>query len=185
MGSLKKIALFLILCLSLFANEEAANRVNSTEEKIKEIERQMEELDLKRKNLEALKQTFIKNKNVARPKVGLVLSGGGAKGAAHIGVLKTLEKYQIPVDYIVGTSAGSIIAAMYAVGYTPDEIEKTVTDLQFYELFKNSSNRDLEGIVQKTQSNKYPLNISLTKDFNLSLPMVSRPVFKILTKNIQ
>lgn len=171
MGSLKKIALFLVLCFSLFATEENANRVNSTEEKIKEIERQIQELDLKRKNLEALKQTFIKNKNVARPKVGLVLSGGGAKGAAHIGVLKTLEKYQIPVDYIVGTSAGSIIAAMYAVGYTPDEIEKTVTDLQFYELFRNSSSRDLEGIVQKTQSNKYPLNISLTKDYNLSLPM--------------
>lgn len=171
MRGLKKIILFLIICLSIFPAEESPNRVNTAAEKIKEIDKQIQDLELKRKNLEILKQTFIKNQNVSRPKVGLVLSGGGAKGAAHIGVLKTLEKYQIPVDYIVGTSAGSIIAAMYAVGYTPDEIEKTVTDLQFYELFRNSSSRDLEGIVQKTQSNKYPLNISLTKDYNLSLPM--------------
>ena len=116
MRKIKKVVLFLIFCLSAFAVEDSPNRVNTAAEKIKEIERQMQELDLKRKNLEALKQTFIKNQNVARPKVGLVLSGGGAKGAAHIGVLNTLEKYQIPVDYIVGTSAGSIIAAMYAVG---------------------------------------------------------------------
>ncbi|MDX8335880.1 patatin-like phospholipase family protein [Candidatus Cetobacterium colombiensis] len=171
MERVKKIVVFLFLSFSIFAENSSDNRVNSTTEKIKEIEKQIQELELKKKNLETLKNTFVKNKNVARPKVGLVLSGGGAKGAAHIGVLKTLEKYQIPVDYIVGTSAGSIIAAMYSVGYTPDEIEKVVTDLKFYDLFKNSSSRDLEGIVQKTQSNKYPLNISLTKDFNLSLPM--------------
>lgn len=171
MGNLKRIGLFLIFCLSIFAVEDSDNRVNTAAEKIKEIDKQIQELELKRKNLEMLKQTFIKNQNVPRPKIGLVLSGGGAKGAAHIGVLKTLEKYQIPIDYIVGTSAGSIIAAMYSVGYTPDEIEKTVIDLQFYSLFRNSSNRDLEGIVQKTQSNKYPLTISLTKDFDLSLPM--------------
>ena len=171
MGRLRKVVLFFVLCLSVLAAEESENRVNSAAEKIKEIDKQIQELELKRKNLESLKQTFIKNQNISRPKVGLVLSGGGAKGAAHIGVLKALEKYQIPIDYIVGTSAGSIIAAMYSVGYTPDEIEKVVTDIQFYDLFKNSSNRDLEGIVQKTQSNKYPLNIALTKDFNLSLPM--------------
>lgn len=171
MGKLRKIVLFFVLCLSVLAAEESPNRVNSAAEKIKEIDRQIQELELKKKNLETLKQTFIKNQNVSRPKVGLVLSGGGAKGAAHIGVLKTLEKYQIPVDYIVGTSAGSIIAAMYSVGYTPDEIEKVITDIQFYDLFKNSSSRDLEGIVQKTQSDKYPLNIALTKDYNLSLPM--------------
>ncbi|MGL5174829.1 MAG: patatin-like phospholipase family protein, partial [Cetobacterium sp.] len=170
MKVLKKIVLFFLISLSIFASH-SPNRVNSKEAKVKEIERQIEELELKRKNLENLKATFLKSNDENRPKVGLVLSGGGAKGAAHIGVLRVLEKYQIPVDYVVGTSAGSIIAAMYSVGYTPDEIEKTVTDLQFYELFRNASNRDLEGIVQKTQSNKYPLTISLNEDFNLSLPM--------------
>ena len=52
----------------------------------------------------------------ARPKVGLVLSGGGAKGAAHIGVLKYIEEAGIPIDYIAGTSMGSIIGGMYALG---------------------------------------------------------------------
>ncbi|MGL5053916.1 MAG: patatin-like phospholipase family protein, partial [Cetobacterium sp.] len=167
-----KVIIFLMLSISIFATHNPSpTRVNSKEDKVREIEKQLEELDLKRKNLENLKTIFSKTEENSRPKVGLVLSGGGAKGAAHIGVLKTLEKYKIPIDYIVGTSAGSIIAAMYSVGYTPEEIEKTVTELQFFELFKNASNRDLEGIVQKTQSNKYPLTISLDKDFNLSLPM--------------
>ncbi|MGL4970396.1 MAG: patatin-like phospholipase family protein, partial [Cetobacterium sp.] len=154
MKILKKVVLFFLLSLSVLASH-SPNRVNSKEAKVKEIERQIEELELKRKNLENLRATFLKSNDENRPKVGLVLSGGGAKGAAHIGVLRVLEKYGIPVDYVVGTSAGSIIAAMYSVGYTPDEIEKTVTDLQFYELFRNASDRDLEGIVQKTRSNKY------------------------------
>ena len=57
-----------------------------------------------------------------RPKVGLVLSGGGAKGAAHIGVLKYIEEAGIPIDYIAGTSMGSIIGGMYALGYSSTEI---------------------------------------------------------------
>ena len=58
----------------------------------------------------------------ARPKVGLVLSGGGAKGAAHIGVLKYIEEAGIPIDYIAGTSMGSIVGGLYALGYSSDEI---------------------------------------------------------------
>lgn len=55
-------------------------------------------------------------------KVGVVLSGGGAKGAAHLGVIKALEENDIPIDYISGTSIGSIVGALYAIGYTPDEM---------------------------------------------------------------
>ncbi len=55
-----------------------------------------------------------------RQKIGLVLSGGGAKGSAHIGVLKLLEQNNIPVDYIVGTSIGAYVAGMYALGYEVD-----------------------------------------------------------------
>lgn len=163
--------MFFFLSVATFCSDIPSTRVNSTEEKILQIEKEIEELNLKRKTLENLKATFIKNKNVKNPKIGLVLSGGGAKGAAHIGVLKTLEKYNIPVDYIVGTSAGSIIGAMYSVGYSPDEIEKIVSSLKFDELFVNSSDRKLKEIVEKTSSNKYPLNVSLTKDFDISLPM--------------
>lgn len=60
---------------------------------------------------------------IARPKIGLVLSGGGAKGGAHIGVLKILEENRVPVDYIVGTSIGSYVGGLYALGYSADEIE--------------------------------------------------------------
>ncbi len=64
-------------------------------------------------------------------KVGLVLSGGGAKGLAHVGVLRQLEKNHIPIDYIVGTSMGAVIGGMYAAGYSPDEIEQIVLSPAF------------------------------------------------------
>jgi NTE family protein len=64
-----------------------------------------------------------------RPKVGLVLGGGGSRGLAHIGVLKVFEREKIPVDYIVGTSMGSIVGISYALGYKPDEIESYMSRL--------------------------------------------------------
>jgi NTE family protein len=68
---------------------------------------------------------------VSAQKVGLVLSGGGAKGLAHVGVLKQLEKNHIPIDYIVGTSMGAVIGGMYAAGYSPTEIEQLVLSPDF------------------------------------------------------
>ncbi|MBI1858944.1 MAG: patatin-like phospholipase family protein [Candidatus Melainabacteria bacterium] len=67
---------------------------------------------------------FAENKPILRPKIGLVLSGGGARGAAHIGVLRMLEKENIPVDYIVGSSVGALIGALYSGGVSTDELEK-------------------------------------------------------------
>lgn len=67
-------------------------------------------------------------------KVGLVFSGGGATGFAHIGVLKALEENNIPIDYITGTSAGALVGAMYASGYSPLEIEYLATTEEFYNL---------------------------------------------------
>ncbi|MBR1792987.1 MAG: patatin-like phospholipase family protein [Bacteroidales bacterium] len=66
-----------------------------------------------------------------RPKIGVVLGGGGAKGAAHIGALKYLEEQGIPVDYVAGTSMGSIIGGLYAQGYTPDEMAKIISTLDW------------------------------------------------------
>ena len=56
-------------------------------------------------------------------KVGLVLSGGGARGMAHIGVIKAMEEYNIPIDYIAGTSAGAIVASMYSMGFSPEQMD--------------------------------------------------------------
>jgi NTE family protein len=64
-------------------------------------------------------------------KVGLVLSGGGARGAAHIGVIKALEENNIPIDYITGTSIGAIVGSLYAMGYTPDEMLKLMLSDEF------------------------------------------------------
>ena len=67
-------------------------------------------------------------------KVGLVLSGGGASAFAHIGVLKALEEHHIPIDYITGTSAGALVGAMYANGYTPQQIEALATSESFFKM---------------------------------------------------
>ena len=64
-----------------------------------------------------------------RPKIGLVLSGGGARGTAHIGVLKVLEENHIPIDMISGTSFGSIVGGLYAVGYSADDLQDILEDL--------------------------------------------------------
>ena len=61
-----------------------------------------------------------------RPRVGVVLSGGGAKGSAHIGALKVLEEVGIPVDFVAGTSMGSVVGGMYCLGYTPEELDSLI-----------------------------------------------------------
>ncbi|NHZ99974.1 BamA/TamA family outer membrane protein [Massilia sp. CCM 8734] len=76
-----------------------------------------------------------------RPKIGLVLSGGGARGVAHIGVLKVLEEMRIPVDYVVGTSMGSIVAGAYAMGNRPDELEKRIAAVEWNNVLTDSPPR--------------------------------------------
>ncbi len=79
--------------------------------------------------------------NDQRPRVGLALGGGGARGAAHIGVIKTLEQLRVPIDFIAGTSMGSVIGGLYATGMTGAEIEAQMRDLNWSELFTDQPNR--------------------------------------------
>lgn len=65
------------------------------------------------------------------PKVGLVLSGGGAKGMTHIGIIRALEENNIPIDYIAGTSMGAIIGSLYAMGYSPDDMVELLKSEDF------------------------------------------------------
>lgn len=90
-----------------------------------------------------------------RPKIGLVLSGGGAKGMAHIGVLKAMEKAGIYPDYITGTSMGSIIAGLYAIGYTPDEIEKIALDIDWGFVLSNNINLNKVTFEEKGFYGRY------------------------------
>ena len=80
-------------------------------------------------------------KKTKRPKVGVVLGGGGAKGASHIGVLKYIEEMGIPVDYVAGTSMGSIIGGLYAMGYSPDEMTHLISNVNWSEYIGNKIDR--------------------------------------------
>lgn len=88
----------------------------------------------------------------ARPKVGLVLSGGGAKGAAHIGVLKYIEEAGIPIDYIAGTSMGAIVGGMYALGYSSDEILELISAVDWDRLISNQVDRQRTSYESKRRS---------------------------------
>jgi len=84
-----------------------------------------------------------------RPKIGLVLSGGGARGFAHIGVLKVLEENNVPIDYIVGTSMGSIVGGLYAIGLTPEEIEHGVKGIAWKKVFSDFAYREYKTFRRK------------------------------------
>jgi NTE family protein len=97
----------------------------------------------------------------ARDKIGLVLSGGGAKGSAHIGVLKVLEQHNIPIDYVVGTSIGAYVGGMYALGYEVDEIEKIMLGLSWSEGYSDEIPRESLSYANKQHRDRYNLSIRL------------------------
>ncbi|AKJ29315.1 patatin-like phospholipase family protein [Caldimonas brevitalea] len=84
-----------------------------------------------------------------RPKVCLVLSGGGARGAAHVGVLKVLEELRVPIDCIAGTSMGAIVGAAYASGTSVDEMQKTLASMSSRQLFKELPPREERAVRLK------------------------------------
>lgn len=96
-----------------------------------------------------------------RPKIALVLSGGGAKGAAHIGVLKVLEEKRIPVDIVVGTSMGSYVAGMYAMGLSAEEVERMTLSIDWNKGYQDKVGRDELSLRKKQQSEKYQLRTDI------------------------
>lgn len=105
-------------------------------------------------------------------RIGLVLGGGGARGGAHIGVLKVLERERIPVHAIAGTSVGSIIGGLYASGYSPEQIEEIIRSIDWVDIFHDGTARAEEPLRQKetdlgTLAN---LEIGLTEGGHLTIP---------------
>lgn len=96
-----------------------------------------------------------------RLKIGVVLSGGGAKGAAHVGVLKILEEHHIPVDYIVGTSIGAYVAGMYSLGYSASEVEAIMMGVNWDSGYSDTIPRNILSYRDKQLRDRYniPLNI--------------------------
>ena len=99
--------------------------------------------------------------DAARPRVGLVLGGGGARGAAHIGVLKELERLRIPVDAIVGTSMGAIVGGLYATGMSAAELEELVGSLDWADAMSDDPDRDDLSFRRKQDDREAPIDIEL------------------------
>ena len=97
-------------------------------------------------------------------KVGLVLSGGGAKGLAHIGVIRALEQNNIPIDYITGTSIGAIIGGLYSVGYTPDEMEKLFASKEFEIWSKGLIEENYMYFFKKAEDNASWISLKISND---------------------
>jgi len=119
-------------------------------------------------------------KESARPKVGLVMSGGGAKGFAYVGLLKVLEEVNMPIDYIGGASMGAITAALYSVGYSPEEITKIIRNQDWNSFISDVQERKYISYEEKVFSDKYifsmpiegkgiTLSNSLNTSFNIDL----------------
>jgi NTE family protein len=129
-----------------------------------------------------------------RPKIGLVLGGGGARGAAHVGVLKVLEEMRIPVDCIAGTSMGSIVGGLYASGMSPAGIEREMRSMPWNELFQDQPPREDRSFRRKRDDDLYvwkakpglgadglkvPLAVIHGQKFDLELNRLTQPVATI------
>jgi NTE family protein len=104
-----------------------------------------------------------------RPKVGLVLSGGGAKGLAHIGVLKTLDSLNIKVDYIAGTSMGAVVGGLYASGYSAKQLDSIFSKLDVNALLQDYTPRESKSFYEKRNDEIYALTLPFS-NFKLGLP---------------
>jgi len=93
-----------------------------------------------------------------RPKIGLVLSGGGARGGAHIGVLKALEELRVPVDYVAGTSIGAAVGGFYVSGMSVTDLEQLVESLEWETAFLNVTPRQLKSFRRKRDDDSFLVN---------------------------
>jgi len=98
-----------------------------------------------------------------RPRIGLTLSGGGARGLAHIGLLKALDSAQVRVDYVTGTSMGAIVGSLYAAGYSGAEIEQIATNLDWPSLLTNAAQLRTVTLPEKDNFGRYALELPFAK----------------------
>jgi NTE family protein len=97
----------------------------------------------------------------SRPRIGLVLGGGGALGLSHVGVIRALEEMRIPIDYIAGTSMGAIIGGMYASGLSPDEMEQAMTRMNWWDVMKDKTVRQDMAYRRKRDDNRYLMSMEV------------------------
>jgi NTE family protein len=100
-------------------------------------------------------------RNPSRPRVGLVLSGGGARGATHIGVLKMLDQLHVPVDVIAGTSMGAVVGGLYASGMSGEQIERAMASVDWQAAFRDRPPRTELDYRRKEEDREYLVNLPL------------------------
>ena len=121
------------------------------------------------------------SEDASRPRVGLVLAGGGAKGGAHVGVLKELERQRIPIDCIAGTSMGALIGGGYASGIPAAELEKFLIGVNWKKVVGSQGRRDLEPVEQKRAGVTY----SNSLEFGITPTGIATPGGLINTSNVE
>ena len=114
-------------------------------------------------------QDSIPQKQQKTPKVGLVLSGGGAKGFAHIGVLKVIDSLNIKIDYVAGTSMGAIIGSLYASGYSGKQLDSIFKAVNFEDVINDNLPRSAKTFYERDNSEKYAVTLPFT-NFKINLP---------------
>ncbi|MEO0998037.1 MAG: patatin-like phospholipase family protein [Pseudomonadota bacterium] len=106
-----------------------------------------------------------------RPRIGLVLSGGGARGAAHVGVLQVLKELRVPVDAVAGTSMGAVIGGLYAAGLEPVELEHVIADIDWQDAFRDRTSRDSLSFRRRQDDTGFLIKFDLGfNDGRLLLP---------------
>ena len=146
----------------IFENENTETvKNNKIEKEVKNSQKIENKNNINKKNI-------VSQENPSK-RIGIVLSGGTAKGLAHIGVLKVLNEEKVPVEYATGTSMGSIIAGMYSVGYTPQEIEEIATSMDWMGLFSDKIERKDKGAIRNSIEDKNSTVIPM-KNFMPKLP---------------
>lgn len=154
----KRFLLIILLTASVFLFAQEQERFEQNPELSEQEQERFEQ-----EEASFVQEPGLFGEKTTRPKVGLVLSGGGAKGLAHIGVLKAIEEAGLEVDYIAGSSMGAIIGGLYAMGYSPDFLEQMVSEQKWTSLIMDHYPRKYLNIDEKGISEKFFLNIAFDK----------------------
>jgi len=123
----------------------------------------------------------------SRPKIGLVLSGGGARGAAHVGVLKALEQKRIPIDVIAGTSFGAIVGGMYAAGYSAEELEEILRTIDWTDSLSGRAPREERSFRRKQDDNGFLIKLKIGIDdgkFKLPSGLITPNNLRLMLKDL-
>src|SRR6476646_4085956 len=118
----------------------------------------------------ALPQAPLVPSGTGRPKLGLVLEGGGALGLAHIGVIQWMEEHRIPVSYVAGTSMGGLVGGIYATGYTAEEVKELVETIHWDQVLQGQTPYKDLSFRRKQDAVEYPNHLEFGLRKGLQFP---------------